>query len=478
MAGGTWDFQNKIQPGIYINFKGSPTTLVTVGTRGVVAIPKSMEWGDPDEIIEINATNEVLTKLGYDITSPEMLWVREIFRGSNRTSGAASILVGRLGTTAGVKATASLTPLTVTAKYVGTRGNDITMVVAPDLDTEYTISDGEEPPNTTTHYAVYRVETIVDNVIRDSQTIGSFTSETEYVQADVSELIDNDWVTFSGTGEPVANAGTALAGGDSGTLTASAYADFLDKIEPFTFNVLIYDGIDPTTKTAFATFITRMGYNEGKYAILVVSNYHTADEILVVSVDNGFVLNDDTVIAPEQATWWVGGVQAAATVAQSLTYASHPDAIRAEPRMTSAELDTAIKQGSLVFIEEFGLTKILTDINTFTSYTPEKGTVFSKNRTIRVLTSIANDIYAVFAQYYLGVVDNTPEGRNLFKAEIISYMIQLQGVGAIQNFDADDVIVTPGLDVDAIRVDVAVQVVNAVEKVYMTVTVTAEEVAA
>lgn len=479
MAGGTWEFQNKIQPGIYINFKGSPTTLVSVGTRGVVAIPKQLDWGSTDDIIEIWSTSDVMSKLGYDITSPEMLWIREIFRGSNRTSGAAAILIGRLETTGGAAATVVMDNLTATAKYIGARGNDITIAVVPDLDTEYTTEEpGDPDPTTVTHYAVYRVQTIVDNVIRDSQTIGSWTSESDYVQADINELVANDWVTFSGVGEPVANAGTPLASGNSGVLAASAYADFLETIEPFSFNVLCYDGTDTTVKSAYATFITRMGYNEGRYAVLVTSEYHNADEILVISVDNGYILNDDTTITAAQATWWLSGVEAAASVAQSLTYASHPDAIRAEPRLTSAELDTAIQQGSIVFIEEFGLTKILTDINTFTSYTPEKGRVFSKNRTVRVLTSIANDIYAVFAQYYIGVVDNTPEGRNLFKAEIIAYMVQLQGQGAIQNFVADDVVVYPGNEVDSIRVDVAVQVVNAVEKVYMTVTVTAEEVAA
>lgn len=478
MAGGTWDFQNKIQPGIYINFKGSPTTLVSVGTRGVVAIAKELDWGDTGDIIEINTTAEVLTKLGYDVTSPEMLWVREIFRGSPRTNGAgaARILVGRLATTGGAAAAVTDGNLTVTAAYPGIRGNTISVAVVPDLDTEY--EDTTDPDNPITKYAVYRVETIVDNVIRDTQTVGSWTSASEKTDAAVEDLSDNEWVKFSGAGELEANAGVSLTGGANGTIAASAYSDFLNAIEPFTFNVLIYDGEDAITKTAFATFITRMGYNEGKYAVLVVSNYHTADEILVISVDNGFVLNDDTVITPAQATWWVGGVEAAATVSTSLTYASHPDAIRAEPRLTSQELDMAIQQGSLVFIEEFGLTKILTDCNTFTSYTPTKGKVFSKNRTVRVLTSIANDIYAVFAQYYIGVVDNTPEGRNLFKAEIIAYMIQLQGNGAIQNFVADDIEVIPGNEVDAIVVNVAVQVVNAVEKVYMTVTITAEEVAA
>ena len=43
MAGGTWEAQNKLQPGIYINFKSSPKLLATIGDRGIVAIAREMD---------------------------------------------------------------------------------------------------------------------------------------------------------------------------------------------------------------------------------------------------------------------------------------------------------------------------------------------------------------------------------------------------------------------------------------------------
>lgn len=592
MAGGTWEFQNKKQPGIYINFKSSPTTLATIGDRGIVAIAKELDWGDSEELIYINSISDVYTKLGYDVTNPNVKFVQQIFRGSNRTQGAQSIIVGRLDQGA-LPATATIGELTATAKYGGVKGNSISVSIAPDLDTlipgiastgnltfslvsaqsagtavdgtvnlltspdgaawsnygdspytlvdgkvtinnvpvaqykfeivtvdsaydlstaeispqSITISNGDMPRDLTFNatvaevgqtgvtptdpnnpapipqeekYAIYQVNTIVDNVIQNSQRVGSYTSETEYEEAKISDLQNNDWIIFSGDAdaELTPTAGITLTGGANGNVSPTAAANFLNLLEPISFNVLIYDGTNNVTKAAYATFIQRLAYQSGRYSQLVVSNYHTADEILVISVDNGYVLNDDTTIAPEEATWWVGGVTANASVSQSLTYASHPDAVQAFPRLNEAELDTSIDQGSLVFIEEFGVTKIMTDINTFTSFEPNKGRVFSKNRTVRVVTSIANDIYATFAQYYIGVVDNTPVGRNLFKAEIASYLLQLEGNGAIQNFNIDDIEVLPGNDVDSIIVNVAIQVVGAVEKVYMTVTVTAEETAA
>ena len=68
MAGGTWEAQNKLQPGIYINFKSSPKLLATIGDRGIVAIAREMDWGATDELIMINSLEDVYPKLGYDIS--------------------------------------------------------------------------------------------------------------------------------------------------------------------------------------------------------------------------------------------------------------------------------------------------------------------------------------------------------------------------------------------------------------------------
>lgn len=586
MAGGTWEFQNKIQPGVYINFRSSPSTLATVGERGIVAIPKELDWNEPGEVVSITSINDVYTKLGYDISDPKVRFIQQMFRGSNRGGGASEVLVYRLGTSGGEKATATYDDLTITAKYAGIKGNSISVIISPDLDTavseaegtltltlingqdstplvgatvdlernvdsnweqygdtattssggqvvfnelpigeyrftiqtvpaEYDISTislnpttieiqadlgmqdykvnativptgesqvpatdpGNVTPDPVEGYAVFLVETIVDNVIRDSYTVGRYASPTDYEIATIGMLQNNDWVDFSGTATAyvTATAGVNLAGGINGALTPTAYADALTALEPYTFTILCYDGEDATIKASYATFIQRLGYGDGRYSQFVTSDYHNADEITVISVDNGYELDDGTLLDAAEATWWISGIQASASVSQTMTYAIHPDAVRVNPPLTSDERDAKIQEGSIVFIEEFGQVKILTDINTFTSYEPEKGRIFSKNRTVRVLFNIANDIYRTFSLYYIGTVDNTPVGRNLFKKEIIGYLLQLEGQGAIQNFTADDVEVLPGIDADAIVVNVYIQVVNAVEKVYMSVTVTAEE---
>lgn len=89
----------------------------------------------------------------------------------------------------------------------------------------------------------------------------------------------------------------------------------------------------------------------------------------------------------------------------------------------------------------------------------------------RLCNAIANDIYQQFSSSYLGVINNNETGRNLFKSAVVSYLLTLQGQEAIQNFSADDVEVLAGEEIDSIVVNLAVQAVDAIEKVYMTVTV-------
>jgi len=463
MAGGTWEAQNKVLPGVYINYRSSPGLLSVIGSRGVVAIPKQLDWGDTEGVIDITSIDEVYTKLGHDINSPEMLFIREIILGTTLSSGAYRILIYRLPTTGAAAATLTIDPLTVSAVCVGTRGNDISVAINPHPDTEY-----DEDM-----YAVFTVQTIVDGVVQASQTVGTFEDTANFTPAKIGDLTDNTWLKFSGDASELLtpSAGAQLEGGDDGTPAAIAYSSFLTAIEPYPFNVLIYDGADPVVRSSFALFVKRLSYDSGRYCQAVMTDCPNADTETVISVDSGYTFNDGTMISGAEATWWVGGATAGARNNQSLTYGVHPNAIGVTPRLNKKQMEEAIAKGSLVFFEEFGSVKVLTDINTFTSFTPDKGKAFRKNRVIRVLFSIANDIYMTYSMYYIGKVNSNSDGRLLFKAAVIGIINQLMGNQAVQNFTADDVEVLPGVDADSVVINLAVQPVDSVEKVYLTITI-------
>lgn len=444
MAGGTWTSQNKVRPGVYIRFRSTAGLGLTVGDRGTVTICEPMSWGPVAQVMEIEAGADVTPYTGYDITAPQNLFLREIFKGSSRTAAPNKVLLYRPTASSSAKATVTIGTLVVTAKYPGARGNDISVVV-----TELT-----EPEDT------FTVSTVVDGGIVDQQT-----------GKQVEDLTGNQWVDFSGTGALTADSGKPLTSGADGTVQSAAWSAYLQAIEPYKFDIMIYDGTDTTVQQAMISFIRRIADEAGQYAQLVASGLTNPDSRFVINVDSGVTLSDGTVLTAQQCTWWVGGAEAGALYNQSLTYAQYPGAVSASPLMTNSQYEAALQAGKLVFFAEDGQVKVEQDINSLVTYTTDIGKVFRKNRVMRLCNTIANDVYAQFSANFIGVVNNNAAGRSQFKAAIVGYLLDIQGNQGIQNFTADDVEVLPGEDIDAILVNIAIQVVDSVEKIYLTIEV-------
>lgn len=444
MAGGTWATQNKVRPGVYIRFKSGTGLGLTVGDRGVVAICEPMSWGPVGQVMTVDNGADTTPYCGYPITDPGAMFLREIFKGTNRTSAPRQVLLYRPSATSSSQASAKISPLTATALYPGARGNSITVIVTEDADNEDN----------------FTVSTVVDGEIVDSQQAQT-----------VQELTANAWVTFSGTGALAANTGTALTGGADGTVEATAYSTFLSVIEPYDFDILVYDGTDSTVLTAMQSFVKRLADENGQYCQLVAAGMTNPDSRFVIDNETGVTLSDGTELTKQQVCWWLGGAQAGAQYNQSLTYAAYPDAVTVSPVLTNSQAVAAINAGQFTLFAEDNVVKVETDINSLVTYTQDIGKVYRKNRVIRLCNSIANDIYKQFSDNFIGVVDNDDTGRMQFRMAIVGYMTTLQNARAIQNFTAEDVEVLPGDDVDSIVVNVAIQAVDSVEKIYMTVTV-------
>lgn len=444
MAGGNWTAQNKVRPGVYINFKSTAQTTPAQGGRGTVAIARALSWGG-DSVMEIAAGEDTTPYVGYPITSPQALFLREMFKGTNVSSGPQKVLLYRLPATGGAAASAKLgsTGVTATALYPGARGNDISVSIAADVDDT----------------SKFVVTTIVDGSVVDEQ----FAS-------DASGLTANPWVTFSGTGALAATAGVSLTGGADGTTASSAYASALEALEPYAFDVLAYDGTDVTVRQSMAAFVKRLAEQDGRYSQLVTSGAQNADSPYVINTNSGVVLEDSTQLAANETVWWLAGAEAGAQYYQSLTYATYPGAVDVAVRQTDSQIGAEIAAGNVVLTLEFGSVRIETDINTLTTYTPDMGRVFHKNTTMRVCSTLANDIYRDFSLNYLGKVKNNEEGRGLFKAAILSRLKTMYDRGALADRPTgDDITVERGEESDSIVITIALRIGDAVEKVYLTI---------
>lgn len=433
LGGGTFLVQNKILPGAYINFISVANANATLSDRGIATIPLEMNWGAENEVITVELADFQKNSqkiFGYAYTADELKPMREIFLHAKK------VHFFRLNS-GGTKASNDY----ATAKYAGTRGNDIRIVI-------------EANENSELESELYDVSTYLNTTLVDIQKAIS--------KAD--ELKSNDYVDFKTEAELSLTASTPLTSGTNGTIEDAAYQTYLDKIESYSFNAMGCMSTNPTVTGLFSSFCKRMRDDVGK-KFQVVLFRTLSDYEGVVSVKNG--LNGDTenpALIP-----WVTGVIAGTAVNKSATNMDYDGEYIADTSYTQSELEAGILEGSFMLHSVDSNVVVLEDINTFVSITDEKSGDFSSNQTIRVLDQIANDIAVLFAKKYIGKIPNDNAGRISLWNDIVKHHQQLQDIRAIEEFDSANVIVQQGDIKKAVAVTDYVKPVNAMSQLYMTV---------
>lgn len=193
LGGGIFTTQNKKLPGAYINFVSAQRASVTLSERGVCAVPMDLNWGPDSGVITLSNGDFISNSqkiLGYDYTSEYCKPFREIF------ANAQLAYIYRLNHDT-VKASNEY----ANAKYGGTRGNDIKLVITANVDNP----------------SLFDVKTLLDNIVLDEQNGFSNTSE----------LKSNDFVDFKPGVALQLTAGMPLAGGTNGdgTKASCKYAE-------------------------------------------------------------------------------------------------------------------------------------------------------------------------------------------------------------------------------------------------------------
>lgn len=243
----------------------------------------------------------------------------------------------------------------------------------------------------------------------------------------------------------------------------------LDMFKTESFQTLCYPYDVEENKVQIATWIKAMREDEGVKCQAVLANYK-ADHEGVIDVVQGIILTDSSELTAAESIAWVAGATAGASIATSNTGMAYEGAIDVVPRMTKSEQEEAIKAGKFIFkVDSAQNVTAVYDINSLTTITVDKGKMFTKNRVVRTIDNIANDITSIFESNYIGKVNNNEDGRSLLKASLADYFVTLENMAAIQNFDSGDVAIAKGTDSDAVVVEANIQPVDSVEKIYITV---------
>ncbi len=464
-SGGTWQTQNKIRGGAYINVVGKPKSVSRLGERGTIAIAAPLDWGG--QVVEIQSqqliNGEALKIAGISYFDQNASASSD---ASNATGfnvklalqGAKKAVIYRSNLTSSTKASASVElesdkDLTVTAKYNGAFGNRISASLGYNNDVT--------PP-------LFTLKTYIDGELRSS------TESTEKPIGD--DFVDLVWPELSSSYDFVElnDVLLSLSGGTSAASSASYVQDAITYFDTVDFNVFIVP--DTTKNSIVSEAVKSWREDQGKKVQAVLYDYAGDNEgVICLPSGQGYKLSDATEVFPIQTIFTVGGMTAGASVTQSLSGDVIPDAVEITgtgPR-SNAEIINALKSGKYVFSRREGDGAIVLekDINSLHTFTPDHGYVFSKQRPLRVMDTSCNDIKLLWVTSYLGKVNNDNAGRAMFKADVISYFKNLETIGAIQNFVADDVSVEPGEDVDSVVVFIGIQPVDSMEKLYAKITV-------
>lgn len=445
MAGGTFDkLVGKTRPGTYINFISTRHDTVGISDRGIVIVPlTNHNYGPVGEYISLDCSgpDAQIAKLGYSIydddKNRQMLLIREAFKK------AAKVLVYRVnGGTEATVTTETEPAVTATAKYPGTRGNELSFTVAANP---------------------------VDGFDVQVNLGGSKVAEYEGLKT-IEELIAQDcpYITFSGTGNLTAIAGANLAGATDKTVQNDEVTKFLDSVEGVKFNTICFPITEADLQTAAKTKVKYIRENIGKGVQVVMPNTKSGDYEGVINVTNSVALDDNKLTAAE-ACAWVAAATAGAKNTVSNTYVVYEGATAVVDPKSHEQAVTAINNGEFFFsISEAGAVVVEYDINTLITFSDGKDKTYRKNRVVRVFDTFAEALQLNFPP---NKYDNNSVGWDIMEGIGRTILKQFEDAGAITavDYDNDFLVDRDASHGDETYFNVGLQPVDSAEKLYFTI---------
>ncbi|RHW53715.1 phage tail sheath family protein [Lactobacillus bombicola] len=461
----SWKTQNKRRPGAYINVvgKGKNRNNADIG-RTLLPISTQLNWGAKG-IIKLTHDSNFKALLGHDLNEPELQTLHEVLKGAD------TVLLLNNNDGQPASKTDPALPWTFTAVYPGTKGNEL-------------------------HISVQKQ----DNKVIVSTLFGTKLVDQQVIDVDKPEkLIDNDYVKFKVNGElaphpspqddnPENNVPMVMSSKleqlqnpitvdlTGGTTVPVQMTELLnDALETENYDVATTAGF-PVDSPIHKQLVEEIKHLREDNDIKVRGVVPVTTDIVnyegVSTVANGVVLGDGTELDATVAAGYFAGTSSSATAAKSLTYVEYPDAISAYPKFSNDKTVDALEKGQIVFTTKRNEAVVIEqDINSLTKITAEKPVFFSKNRVVRTMDTIVTRIKRMFEEMFIGKITNNLTGRDLFKANIVSYLQSLSDNGIINGFDTNDIAVEAGDERDSILVNLAITPLDSMEKLYMTMVV-------
>lgn len=409
--------ERKVRPGAYFNIQKKGVENTTTTVNGTVAVVGSSDFGPLGTVVKFDASDDY-TKI-FSPSGKLSSVIKEAIAG-----GAQTIVACRVGS-GGTAATVALTDdeetpataVTITAKYPGAREFSATIraKLSDDTKKECIIFTGST--------AFVTVEFNAGE--GEAAALAAAINATDAFSAEVAT--GKDSAVLANVSQKAFTAGT------NPSTAVQDYADSLNAVEAYDFNVLCCDSNNQSVHFLIQSFVDRVE-DAGLFAIAVIAEPHTValetriargasyNNEKIVYVLNGYCKEGTKNIDSYYIAARIAGMIASASSASSLTHTVVSGMWELNEPLTNTQMIEAETKGCLVLsYNASNQVWIDSAINTLVTPSDTQDDGWKKIRRTLTRFELMRRMNAL-ADTLIGKIDNDGNGR----ATVVS---QLQTIG-------------------------------------------------
>ncbi len=202
------------------------------------------------------------------------------------------------------------------------------------------------------------------------------------------------------------------------------YSKELKILESYKWNYLTIPNIEAGDVTMVGAWIKEQRAQQKTFKAVLPNYTADCEGIINFTTENILSTHSDEIFECNEYCVRIAGVLAGLSLARSSTYFVLSDILYCD---LHEEPDEDIDNGELIIIFDGENYKIGRGVNSFTSFTTEKGQEFSKIKIVEGVDLVNDDIRTTFEDYYIGKIRNDYDGKQMFVASVNAYFKSLQG---------------------------------------------------
>jgi hypothetical protein len=211
---------------------------------------------------------------------------------------------------------------------------------------------------------------------------------------------------------------------------AADYDDAEEYLETVKWDYLAVPPIQSGELSAMATWVKGLRDNLQKKVKAVLPGQAGDHEGIINYTTTTAYVGETDYTATEYCSR-IAGLLAGTPLTISATFYPLPEVTNVSPRLTKAQLDTAIDAGKFEIYNDGEKVKVARAVNSLTTTTADKGAAFKKIKIVDILDLIYTDIKMTAEDNYIGKFANSYDNKLLLVTAINAYFEQLEADGLL-----------------------------------------------